>query len=55
MKVLDYIVKTGSLEKSHQFALNAAKNAKNAICFLDDSEYKELLFSLADKAANRDK
>ena len=55
MKVLDYIVKTGSLEKSHQFALNAAKNAKNAICFLDDSEYKDLLFSLADKAANRDK
>ena len=55
MKVLDYIVKTGSLEKSHQFALNAAENAKNAICFLDDSEYKELLFSLADKAANRDK
>lgn len=54
-KVLDYIVKTGSLEKSHQFALNAAKNAKNAIGFLDDSEYKELLFSLADKAANRDK
>lgn len=55
MKVLDYIVKTGSLEKSHQFALNAAKNAKNAIGFLDDSEYKDLLFSLADKAANRDK
>ncbi|MBW7570018.1 polyprenyl synthetase family protein [Succinivibrio faecicola] len=55
MKVLDYIVKTGSLEKSHQFALNAAENAKNAICFLDDSEYKELLFSLADKAVNRDK
>ena len=55
MKVLDYIVKTGSLEKSHQFALNAAENAKNAICFLDDSEYKELLFSLANKAANRDK
>ncbi|MEF2912952.1 MAG: polyprenyl synthetase family protein [Succinivibrio sp.] len=55
MKVLDYIVKTGSLEKSHQFALNAAKNAKKAIGFLDDSEYKDLLFSLADKAANRDK
>lgn len=55
MRVLDYIVKTGSLEKSHQFALNAAENAKNAICFLDDSEYKDLLFSLADKAANRDK
>lgn len=54
-KVLDYIVKTGSLEKSHQFALNAAKNAKKAIGFLDDSEYKDLLFSLADKAANRDK
>lgn len=55
MKVLDYIVKTGSLDKSHQFALNAAKNAKKAIGFLDDSEYKDLLFSLADKAANRDK
>lgn len=55
MKVLDYIVKTGSLEKSHQFALNAAKNAKKAIGFLDDSEYKDLLFSLADKATNRDK
>ena len=55
MKVLDYIVKTGSLEKSHKFALNAAKNAKKAIGFLDDSEYKDLLFSLADKAANRDK
>ena len=55
MKVLDYIVKTGSLEKSHQFALNAAKNAKKAIVFLEDSEYKDLLFSLADKAANRDK
>ena len=55
MKVLDYIVKTGSLEKSHQFALNAAENAKKAIGFLDDSEYKDLLFSLADKAANRDK
>ncbi|WP_406022888.1 polyprenyl synthetase family protein [Succinivibrio sp.] len=54
-KVLDYIVKTGSLEKSHQFALNAAKNAKKAIGFLDESEYKDQLFSLADKAANRDK
>lgn len=54
-KVLDYIVKTNSLEKSHQFALNAAKSAKDAISFLDDSEYKQLLFALADKAANRDK
>lgn len=54
-KVLEHIEKTGALKKSHEFAISAAQKAKDAISFLDHSEYKELLCTLADKAANREK
>ena len=54
-KVLEFIHKTDSLNKCHDFALKAVEKAKMALNLIKDSEYKNTLIELAKKAANRSK
>ncbi|MGN0914951.1 MAG: polyprenyl synthetase family protein [Succinivibrio sp.] len=51
--VKDFIEKKDSISKSLEFALDAVKNAQNALSCLDDNEFKKALSDLALKAAKR--
>ncbi|MGN0902207.1 MAG: polyprenyl synthetase family protein [Succinivibrio sp.] len=51
--VKDFIEKKDSIRKSLEFALDAVKNAQNALSCLEDNEFKKALTDLALKAAKR--